>query len=343
MGRRRAWIAFIGIAGGASAVSLVIMHGPWLTPASLPSALAAFPATVVSVGFAGLGATAIDGGPAALRRLGARLDLGLLRTRWLLAILVPPAAVLAVLTGLQRALGPAYAPGFFPIGVAFGLAAAAFEEIGWTGFAFPRLRDGFGIARGGLLLGVVWAVWHLPVVDALGSAAPHGSALPVFAAAFGFALVGLRLFIVAAYESTGSLVLAQAIHASSTASLVVLGAQHVRAVQEALWYGVYGLVLWSVAIALLVKRRRTPVRSSQAMGRRGAGLAAGVIESLVGQALRAALVGQVRENVPSERRRAERDVRPVETRMDVAGWLEGTRAEVATLERPLTRSDPIDP
>jgi membrane protease YdiL (CAAX protease family) len=37
------------------------------------------------------------------------------------------------------------------------------EEIGWRGFALPLLAARLGLARGSLLLGVVWAIWHLPL------------------------------------------------------------------------------------------------------------------------------------------------------------------------------------
>ena len=37
------------------------------------------------------------------------------------------------------------------------------EEIGWRGFALPRLAARFGYGIGSIVLGVIWALWHLPL------------------------------------------------------------------------------------------------------------------------------------------------------------------------------------
>ena len=37
------------------------------------------------------------------------------------------------------------------------------EEIGWRGFALPRLATRFGLARASIVLGIIWAAWHLPL------------------------------------------------------------------------------------------------------------------------------------------------------------------------------------
>lgn len=36
------------------------------------------------------------------------------------------------------------------------------EEIGWRGFALPRMQSKYGPLKATLLLGILWAFWHLP-------------------------------------------------------------------------------------------------------------------------------------------------------------------------------------
>ncbi len=62
----------------------------------------------------------------------------------------------------ERLLGPRMwrlLPGTL-VGCAFALG----EEIGWRGFLTPRLHARFGFVRSSLLTGVIWAVWHYPLL-----------------------------------------------------------------------------------------------------------------------------------------------------------------------------------
>jgi len=93
------------------------------------------------------------------------------------------------------------------------------------------------------------------VVDSLGAASPHGAAWPQFFLAFVLVLTSLRTLIAWIYTRTGSLMMAQAMHASSTGFLVTLGAVHVTPPQEALWYAVYGVLLGLIATALWLSPR----------------------------------------------------------------------------------------
>lgn len=50
---------------------------------------------------------------------------------------------------------------FYLVAVFFGGGPFP-EEIGWRGFALPRMQSKFGPLNATLLLAILWAFWHLP-------------------------------------------------------------------------------------------------------------------------------------------------------------------------------------
>jgi membrane protease YdiL (CAAX protease family) len=241
-----------------SGVALALVGLPSLHDTShKPTAsLAAFPIMVVGVGMIGIVLTAATDGASGIRDLRSRLTRPVKQRWWLVAVL-PPIAILTVLVGLQTLVSTNYAPGFLIFGFAAGAFAGFFEELGWTGFAYPRMRSRFGALGGALLLGVLWGLWHFPVVDSFGAASPHGRYWPWFFGAFVAMIAALRVLIAWVYTNTGSLRIVQLVHASSTGFLVVLGAQRATAGQEALWYLAYAGVLWAFAIVVVAVQGRT--------------------------------------------------------------------------------------
>ena len=89
---------------------------------------------------------------------------------WYLMALVVPGALLAlVLLGLNTVgrTGPVV---YFPVNgaIGFALVISLVEEVGWRGFALPRLQRRFGPFVASTLLGVLWYLWHWPMFLGLG-------------------------------------------------------------------------------------------------------------------------------------------------------------------------------
>jgi membrane protease YdiL (CAAX protease family) len=245
-------LAFLLSYGG-----FVVVDGPKLArlePIQPFDALLLFPVLVVGVGLLGIILTAIVDGRAGLRDLFSRMGRWRVNVGWYAAaLLIPPVLILTVLSGLSALVSPSFAPGFFPLGVVFGLVPGFFEEIGWMGFAFPKMRAQMknrSALATGAILGLLWGLWHAPVVDYLGAAAPHGVYWLPFFLSFIALVTAMRILIVWIYSNTHSVPLAQLMHFSSTGCLVMLSAAHASAAQETLWHAIYAAALW-VVVALV--------------------------------------------------------------------------------------------
>jgi membrane protease YdiL (CAAX protease family) len=105
------------------------------------------------------------------KRLLRRYVLWRVKLRWYLFILllIPASEVLGAIA-LPGVLG-SYHPVTLGMVLGYPLAFVATfvlggplgEEPGWRGFALPRLQAECGPLAGSLLLGVLWACWHLPL------------------------------------------------------------------------------------------------------------------------------------------------------------------------------------
>lgn len=241
--------------------SFLVLVGPKLLRGGSEQAADAFllfPIIVVGVCLVGIALTGIVDGRQGLRDLFSRIGRWQVGVQWYaVALLTPLVLMLAVLFTLSTLISPVFTPKIFPLGLLFGLVPGFLEEFGWMGFAFPKMRMPRSALSAGLLLGVVWGLWHAPVVDYLGAAAPHGVYWVPFFLTFVAIVTALRVLIVWIYSNTGSILLAQLMHVSLTASLAVLDPAQVSPAQETLWYAVYAAVLWVVVavVALMYGKR----------------------------------------------------------------------------------------
>ena len=210
------------------------------------SGILMFPVMLVGPMFSGILLTRVVDGASGLRELFSRMWRIRVGAAWYAALLIPPATIFFVLLVMKTFISPVFAPNRFFIGVSFGIVAGFFEEIGWMGFAFPKMSKTGNMLGAGVSLGVLWGCWHIPVIDFLGTATPHGSYWFQYFLAFTGAMTAMRVLIGWIYANTKSVVLAQLMHASSTGSLVVLSPNGVTAAQEAMWYAIYAVALWLI-------------------------------------------------------------------------------------------------
>ena len=114
------------------------------------------------------------------------------------------------------------------MGLAVGVTVAFCEEIGWTGFAVPRMRQRWGVLGTGLTLGIVWSFWHLLQGYYASGVTSHEISLAVWAPLWALAclvgqLVAYRVLMVWVYERTGgSLLLTMVMHASLAGCTLIL-------------------------------------------------------------------------------------------------------------------------
>ncbi len=174
--------------------------------------------------------------------------------KWYLTLLIFPVLILVVSLLLSATVSPEFAPVFLIGNIMLGISAGFIEETGWMGFAFPKMRERHGLIRAGVYLGLIHGLWHFAVWFLMQSSDLGVYWYPYFIAFVAF-LVALRVIMVWAYSHTNSLLLSQLIHASSTGFLAVLHPDYIEPVNWVIFYSVYAVVLWVVALAAIRKMR----------------------------------------------------------------------------------------
>jgi membrane protease YdiL (CAAX protease family) len=138
------------------------------------------------------------------------------------------------------------------------------EEIGWRGYALPRLAEKFGLGGASVILGLVWASWHLPLFFLPGTDS-YGQSFIVYLLAVTALSVALAWLY---WRTNGSLFLTMLMHAAinNTAGIVspaprpgtspfALDAPFVAWATAAL--------LWIAAVYFLIRMRRATLVATE--------------------------------------------------------------------------------
>ena len=124
------------------------------------------------------------------------------------------------------------------------------EEIGWRGYILPFLEEKFGLIIGSLILGIVWAIWHLPLWFIPGSS-------QVFLNFFAFMLstIGYSYFFSWIIKASGNRLLSGLVaHGAANAFISLfptLIMEH-NVSQIRLW--IYSLLVFNIGIIIVTIR-----------------------------------------------------------------------------------------
>ncbi|SFN62508.1 CPBP family intramembrane glutamic endopeptidase [Mycetocola miduiensis] len=263
-------LAFLGTGflgtGTEQPTSVADLGGPLqylaLLPGSLAVAMAAI--TVIALAFGRVG----------LRELRSRLFRWRVGIHWYaVALLTAPLLMTALLYTLSLT-SQAFLPTVITMDdiaslimavVVVGLLVPFFEELGWTGFATHELRKRHGVVATGLIVGLLWGLWHVPLYMATGSGnIPMALYVPVMAFSI---LLPFRVLMVWVYDHTQSVLMAMLMHLSITVyPLVFLNSPEMVGGPDFIFNLVVGATLWVLVVLLVAadRRERSRPESGQA-------------------------------------------------------------------------------
>ncbi len=169
--------------------------------------------------------TAIVLGRGALRKLLGRLLIWRVDPRWYLVLILGPVALAGGVVALNTLLGgPALGLGMPLLGAAIFLAFSIFpgsalgEEIGWRGYALPRLQTRRSALSASLILAPLWALWHLPLW-----LTGEPGRTPLIYAGFVVSAFAMSVVLTWVYNSTGgSLLMVVLLHATINLPITLL-------------------------------------------------------------------------------------------------------------------------
>ncbi|MDP9796457.1 membrane protease YdiL (CAAX protease family) [Catenuloplanes nepalensis] len=155
------------------------------------------------------------------------------RLLWALPLLVLTVATVAGAALLAAALGGpavdltegrdliATAGGPVPFLISMLIAGPIAEEPGWRGTAYPRLRATMSRLQTGLVLGAVWAVWHLPLFFITGTVQNELGLFSWSGLLFTLSVFPMALLTGFAYESAG-IIASIAVHFGVNTTMALL-------------------------------------------------------------------------------------------------------------------------
>jgi membrane protease YdiL (CAAX protease family) len=242
------WIAVLFVLGPDGFLS---------TTASSPAFALAGPASLLGPSLAAILLTTIVDGKAGAQDLVERARRWRVGSRWYaVALFTGPVVSTACLLSLSLVstdfvpaiLRASDKTGLLMAGMGAALVVSVFEELGWTGFATPRLRGRLGVVSTGVVMGVLWGLWHFPLfAGSAGSSGDVPRALYLAAMLFSW-LVPYRVLMVWVHDRTRSMLIAVLMHAPVVVSQYALTPEGMSGRDMFSYLLLYGAALWAIVV-----------------------------------------------------------------------------------------------
>ena len=219
---------------------------------------------VIMPALVAIGLTARSEGRAGI----ARLLRGILRWRvhvgwyvFAMGFMIAIKLVSAVIYRIAVGGWPSFTPVtwyFIAAAVLFSTPIQAGEEIGWRAFALPRLANRFGLPNASIILGLIWAAWHLPFFYLPGSD-NIGQSFPIFL----IAVTAISVAMAWLYSRTNqSLLLVMLMHAAIdnsagiATSPILATVPNPFALPQAAWPWITALLLCATAFWFFTQMKK---------------------------------------------------------------------------------------
>lgn len=205
-------------------------------------------------------AAVTDGAPG-VRALLGRIVRWRVEVRWYVIALGLPTLLAVITAGLHYVLGLGWP---VRLGAMTVLELVVFvlvvgEELGWRGYALPRLLERYSVGTASLILGAVWGAWHLPTFFVAGM--PQRG-LPIVASLL--LTVAYSVLLSWIYLHTrGSVLIATLVHGAINLSQALFLSGSDGTTRYWLLSIVFGAAAF--AVALVIGRDRPPHRPSAAL------------------------------------------------------------------------------
>ena len=208
---------------------------------------------------AALLAVALTPREGSLTAYGTSLTRWRVPTEWYVVAFLLPAVLAFTLELLAAWFGaqPLFFPAFhdlsrLPLIFLTMILGGGLEELGWRGVAQPMLERRFRRLASATIVGVAWALWHVPLFFIHG-VAQYGANFPLFAAD----VMGNAFLLAWIWGGTGSILVCVLFHAASNTSATMgLGAWDGS--PQMAWIGPAVKIALGVALILWLPRFRQP-------------------------------------------------------------------------------------